>query len=110
MVDSGIKNIVRIFQAFFRDNDTAYIFTSDHGMSDIGNHGDGNPDNTRTPLVAWGAGISKPSFRGYGHDELSFDWGIDNVNRNDVNQADIAVLMVIENYYFVNLLKQGNIN
>ncbi|KAH6902824.1 GPI ethanolamine phosphate transferase 1 [Coprinopsis sp. MPI-PUGE-AT-0042] len=50
----------------------ATVFTADHGMSVIGNHGDGHPDNTRTPLIAWGKG---------------------HLFRRDLEQADIAPLM-----------------
>nr|POF00068.1 gpi ethanolamine phosphate transferase 1 [Quercus suber] len=60
----------------FKDKRTAYIFTADHGMSDKGSHGDGHPSNTDTPLVAWGA-----------------ECGLNEIERVDVNQADIAPLM-----------------
>lgn len=60
-----------------------------------GAHGDGHPDNTRTPLIAWGAGIRKPNHtHPTGHDEFSSDWDLGEVQRNDVKQADIAPLMV----------------
>ncbi|KAJ7242589.1 Phosphatidylinositolglycan class N-domain-containing protein [Mycena haematopus] len=74
--------------------DDIYIFTADHGMSTIGNHGDGHPDNTRTPLVAWGRGIrgplpdSSPS----SHDSFSA-LGLNHLLRRDIEQADIAPLM-----------------
>ena len=65
-------------------------------MSDWGSHGDGHPDNTRTPLIAWGAGVNKPDRANpTGHDAFSADWYLDSVKRVDVNQADIAPLMVL---------------
>lgn len=98
-VDKGIREVVRIIDEFYQsDGRTAYVFTADHGMSNIGNHGDGNPDNTRTPLVVWGAGVRKPEVKrpvGEGHDSFSLQWShLKHLRRDDVNQADIAPLMV----------------
>ncbi|CAG8437209.1 923_t:CDS:10 [Scutellospora calospora] len=95
VVDDGIYNTIQLIDEFYEnDGKTAYIFTSDHGMSNRGNHGDGHPDNTRTPIVAWGAGINKPNkAHPTGHDEFSVDWQLNNIQRNDILQADIAPLM-----------------
>lgn len=41
VVDNIVRETEELFETFYRDHDTAYIFTSDHGMSEIGNHGDG---------------------------------------------------------------------
>eukprot|EP00158_Paraphelidium_tribonemae_P006831 Partr_v1_DN27988_c2_g3_i3_m11368 putative phosphatidylinositol glycan anchor biosynthesis, class N len=92
-VDEGVKSIVELVDAFFGDHETAFVFTADHGMSDLGNHGDGNPDNTRTPLIVWGAGISNPLNVSEGHDSFSKNWPCSNTARFDVNQADIAPMM-----------------
>ncbi|KAI3942370.1 hypothetical protein MKW92_020334 [Papaver armeniacum] len=108
VVDSIAKRMYDLVEDYFKDNQTAYIFTADHGMSDKGSHGDGHPANTDTPLVAWGAGVQQPkrSSRGrYSDDGFRFvdehvhhmptplDWGISGIDRVDVNQADIAPLM-----------------
>ncbi|CAG8728691.1 14084_t:CDS:2, partial [Racocetra fulgida] len=95
VVDDGIYETIQLLDKFYgNDKKTAYIFTSDHGMSNRGNHGDGHPDNTRTPIIAWGAGISKPNKENpSGHDEFSMDWQLNSVQRNDILQADIAPLM-----------------
>lgn len=97
VVDAGVKKLNKLIDKFY-DNDgkTAWVFTADHGMSDWGSHGDGHPDNTRTPLVAWGAGINKPIKGSWvkGHEDgFSSDWNLDHVQRVDVAQADIAALM-----------------
>ncbi|KAI8831537.1 Phosphatidylinositolglycan class N-domain-containing protein [Chytriomyces cf. hyalinus JEL632] len=95
LVDSGIQRFVENWDAFFNhDGKTAYVFTEDHGMSNRGNHGDGNPDNTETPLIAWGAGIAGPDRKNAVVDSYSIDWGLDKLKRVDVNQADVAPLMV----------------
>ena len=98
IVDQGVKEMTKLIEDFYGDGKTAFVFTADHGMSDWGSHGDGHPDNTRTPLVAWGSGVAKPiisiSGTAKGHEDgFSADWGLNRVQRNDVDQADVAALM-----------------
>lgn len=95
-VDDGVKEIVSIFKHFYGDDGkTAFIFTSDHGMTDWGSHGAGHPSETLTPFVTWGAGIKFPqnvSAQQY-EDEFLKEWRLENWKRQDINQADIAPLM-----------------
>ncbi|CAG5106878.1 Similar to PIGN: GPI ethanolamine phosphate transferase 1 (Homo sapiens) [Cotesia congregata] len=74
-VDQKIKEVVKSVDKFFGDSRTAYIFTADHGMTDWGSHGSGSDDETETPFIAWGAGVSHLS------------------GRRDIEQADIAPLV-----------------
>lgn len=83
----------------------------------IGSHGDGHWSNTDTPLVVWGAGVKHPrpssSHNHQNHGErfvdehdmhdtpTPTDWGLNNIERVDVNQADIAPLMVISSKVFL---------
>ncbi|GMY13464.1 GPI ethanolamine phosphate transferase 1 [Fagus crenata] len=109
VVDSIAERVYHLVEDHFKDNRTAYIFTADHGMSDKGSHGDGHPSNTDTPLVAWGAGVKYPKpISSTKHSHCSFrfvdehmhdaptpiEWGLNEIERVDVNQADIAPLMV----------------
>ncbi|KAI1436326.1 PigN-domain-containing protein [Xylaria sp. CBS 124048] len=97
VVDEGVKQITTMIQKFYSDDRTAFVFTADHGMSDWGSHGDGHPDNTRTPLIAWGSGVAEPAISqegtAPGHDDYSSDWSLGQVRRHDVQQADVAALM-----------------
>lgn len=98
VVDEGVKEITTLFEDFYGDGRTAFLFTADHGMNDYGSHGDGHPNNTRTPLIAWGSGVAKPELFpddevAPGHDEYSADWDLQNIRRHDVAQADVAALM-----------------
>ncbi|EMD35215.1 hypothetical protein CERSUDRAFT_107194 [Gelatoporia subvermispora B] len=95
VVDEIVRQTEELFAEFFRDEETAFVFTADHGMSRIGNHGDGDPDNTRTPLIAWGKGVRGPlpDVDPTSHDEYSKPWGLSHLLRRDVEQADVAALM-----------------
>ncbi|OJD28675.1 gpi ethanolamine phosphate transferase 1 [Diplodia corticola] len=98
VVDQGVKEITQLIEDFYGDGKTAFVFTADHGMSDWGSHGDGHPDNTRTPLIAWGSGVAPPvkvaDGIAAGHEDgFSSDWNLDQIQRNDVAQADVATLM-----------------
>uniref|UniRef100_A0A665X132 GPI ethanolamine phosphate transferase 1 n=1 Tax=Echeneis naucrates TaxID=173247 RepID=A0A665X132_ECHNA len=59
LVDNGLSEMVSLVEDFFGyDGKTAYVFTSDHGMTNWGSHGAGHPSETLTPLVVWGAGVN----------------------------------------------------
>ena len=96
-VDSGVQEISELINTYYGDEKTSFVLTSDHGMTDWGSHGAGLPEETMTPLVCWGAGIKSPrqsSFAEYVYeDEWSEKWGLEKLERIDVEQADIAVLM-----------------
>uniref|UniRef100_A0A8C1IBE7 GPI ethanolamine phosphate transferase 1 n=1 Tax=Cyprinus carpio TaxID=7962 RepID=A0A8C1IBE7_CYPCA len=65
LVDSGVAEIVSVMDDFYgHDGKTAYIFTSDHGMTNWGSHGAGHPSETLTPLIAWGAGVQTAQWEG----------------------------------------------
>ena len=97
LVDREVQQMVEIIDSYFGDGNTAYVFTSDHGMTNWGSHGAGLPDETMTPLICWGAGVkvatsSRHSKVNY-HDSYSERWGLGRYERVDVEQADIAPLM-----------------
>ncbi|XP_073925791.1 GPI ethanolamine phosphate transferase 1 isoform X2 [Castor canadensis] len=88
-VDDGVKEIVSVFKQFYgNDGKTAFIFTSDHGMTDWGSHGAGHPSETLTPLVTWGAGIKYPEIVSAQQFDDNFlkEWRLENWKRRDVNQ------------------------
>lgn len=97
VVDKGVAEMEMIFEDFYNhDQQTAYIFTSDHGMTDWGSHGAGDAAETETPLLVWGAGIGGPRPPPSPSDErpkMKDEWGLSDVWRRDVAQADVAPLM-----------------
>jgi GPI ethanolamine phosphate transferase 1 len=42
VVDDVVRKTEYLLSDFFGDKETSFIFTADHGMSEIGNHGDGS--------------------------------------------------------------------
>uniref|UniRef100_A0A8C4U7T4 GPI ethanolamine phosphate transferase 1 n=1 Tax=Falco tinnunculus TaxID=100819 RepID=A0A8C4U7T4_FALTI len=95
-VDEGIKEIASVIDSFYgNDGKTAFILTSDHGMTDWGSHGAGHPSETLTPLIVWGAGVNYPQkvTSQFFEDNFLQEWKLENLKRLDVNQADIAPLM-----------------
>ncbi|KAK0425172.1 hypothetical protein QR680_009070 [Steinernema hermaphroditum] len=75
IVDEGIQRVVKLFNDFYGDKRTAFLFTADHGMTDWGSHGSGTDDEIVTPLVAWGSGVAESAVK------------------RTVNQVDLGPLM-----------------
>lgn len=75
VVDEGVSKTVHLFENFFSDNRTAFLFTSDHGMTDWGSHGAGTDAEVLTPFVVWGSGIQPSSLK------------------KEISQVDLAPLM-----------------
>lgn len=76
-VDRIVHEVEKLVNEHFKDDLTSFVITSDHGMTDWGSHGAGHPNETETPIVAWGAGIPRLPVP---------------VN---INQADITPLLAI---------------
>ena len=95
LVDGGIKNMTNLFDSFYNnDGLTTYVVTSDHGMTPWGTHGAGEPLETETPFIAWGAGIKKANYkRNINKDLQSAVWGLEDYERHDMEQIDLAPLM-----------------
>lgn len=94
-VDHGIGEIVKLFdETFDHDDATAYIFTSDHGMTNRGSHGSGHQHETETPFLAWGAGINYwlPASDDFVTRHYITVGGL-KIPRYDIQQADAAPLM-----------------
>ena len=46
VVDDIVRKTEEMIYSFYGDKDTSFIFTADHGMSKIGNHGDGGQQSS----------------------------------------------------------------
>uniref|UniRef100_A0A8C7BCL5 GPI ethanolamine phosphate transferase 1 n=1 Tax=Neovison vison TaxID=452646 RepID=A0A8C7BCL5_NEOVI len=94
IVDDGIKEIVSMLEHFYgNDGKTAFIFTSDHGMTDWGFHGAGHPSETLTPFVTWGAGIKYPQKVSVQKFDDAFlkEWKLENWKRQDIHQGILPI-------------------
>uniref|UniRef100_A0A671TZN2 GPI ethanolamine phosphate transferase 1 n=1 Tax=Sparus aurata TaxID=8175 RepID=A0A671TZN2_SPAAU len=96
LVDTGVAELVSVVEEFFGyDGRTAYVFTSDHGMTNWGSHGAGHPSETLTPLVVWGAGVQSAhrvtEAQPY-NDVYLQDWKLEHIRRVDVNQGVLPLL------------------
>lgn len=111
-IDNKLPTLISTLENHYNnDEQTAYIITSDHGMGSRGSHGDGDPDNTRVPILTWGLGINNPiklsnddqfisglTINANNLEEerkLMKRWKLNELKRIDINQADTATLMVL---------------
>jgi phosphatidylinositol glycan class N len=82
-VDQGIRDTVSLFEEMYGDNETAFVITSDHGMTDWGSHGSGDDAETQTPLLIWHRKATTSCH------------GVEGCEQLDVQQADVASLISV---------------
>ncbi|XP_053966376.1 GPI ethanolamine phosphate transferase 1 [Anastrepha ludens] len=89
LTERDVYQFYEEFERTFPDGRTAYVLTSDHGMTNAGSHGSSEDFETQTPFFLWGAGIaSNASF------ENEFKIGEDIIRPlHDMQQAQIAPLI-----------------
>uniref|UniRef100_A0A0K0FR35 GPI ethanolamine phosphate transferase 1 n=1 Tax=Strongyloides venezuelensis TaxID=75913 RepID=A0A0K0FR35_STRVS len=56
-IDKNISEVYKMIETIYPDHSTAYIFTSDHGISDFGKHDDNSIYERQVPFIAWGPGV-----------------------------------------------------
>ncbi|KAH8269607.1 hypothetical protein KR018_010506 [Drosophila ironensis] len=89
--EKGIYEIYQAFERTFTDKRTAYLMTSDHGMTDSGSHGAGTAYETETPFMLWGAGVSRRApTKGR---SFKPDNGSKSMPLHEVEQAQLTPLM-----------------
>lgn len=93
VVDRGVRDIEDLFENFYNDRKTSYVFTADHGMTNWGSHGAGSRDETEVPLLAWGPGVKEPRPAVLSDPKSPPEWQLSHLKRKDVKQADIVVLL-----------------
>ncbi|XP_020799761.1 GPI ethanolamine phosphate transferase 1 [Drosophila serrata] len=54
-----VRQIYDLFEGVFKDKRTTYLLTSDHGMTNNGNHGGGHKYEVETPFILWGSGVNR---------------------------------------------------
>uniref|UniRef100_A0A1B6L1H3 GPI ethanolamine phosphate transferase 1 n=1 Tax=Graphocephala atropunctata TaxID=36148 RepID=A0A1B6L1H3_9HEMI len=96
VIDIGIERIERLLNEFYNyDNRTAFVYTSDHGMTDWGSHGAGSQSETEVPLVVWGAGANSPLPLETPDPRTPVRWDLRHLQRVDAAQADLCPLMAV---------------
>ncbi len=100
VVDAGARRLSELSRRHWRGDDgdrTAFVFTSDHGMTDWGSHGTGMAHETEVPFLAWGAGVRRPD--GKEEEEKAKAKAkakgdlLDERWRSDLDQADVTPFM-----------------
>jgi phosphatidylinositol glycan class N len=103
-VDKRLHELQEVLRKFYKDDDTVFIVTADHGMTDKSSHGSGEPETTRTPVVVFGAGVQPVAPSGtiitdgvttveYEENMVKQKWKLDPKLRKDFRQADMASLI-----------------
>ncbi|KAL1124350.1 hypothetical protein AAG570_000979 [Ranatra chinensis] len=97
VIDEGVARVDKSFEGFYKDKNTVFILTSDHGMTDWGTHGGGTRQEVEIPILAWGAGIMREGPKAATSRQQQSasprSWRVENLTRKDIDQVDTAPLI-----------------